>query len=579
MEGLPKIVAFIAVGAIIISINFWYVTALISSFSDSEIVFAPVTVIGLGASTPVADENLSRMLLQRIKQIEWGLDQSQAELQARGDSSNRNGENGGGGEDEDASSGIRPAVGIGGLLGPIKKAGLGARLFDPAKIDAKIGGVDVGGLLPRFQRWFVQDRIFELSITYLDAKTAIISGNADVLPFGDRRPFSLKVPDANTETIVDSMAHELLLRQFKKDNADFRTLNLEEFKTLIASISDIATINQRVIEREERLTDEYARVLASLESLSGKLSHWSELNYFIGSVAESAGESEKALTFYMRVKAANISPELAAELDDKIAEIERLTGKSIAASESEAFQRIEDEAKYATGILNELFGLKLKVPKVLPLERDYKNSYWDGKAIHAPSPVAEIPDIVYHEASWQFIQERLKGGFENLNGSIMQSYTDILTSVIRQRKRNQTAATAEWVIAEGSIAWLSGKLDKIKTDSRPLRSLKAPGTAYDDPVVGKDQQVSHIKNALPEKGTGGEYFVNSGIQNKAFYETSLRIGTDKAIRVWIESLGSYDKNTKLKNAAETTKETAQKLFGKNSKEATAVKDAWIVVGL
>ena len=58
--------------------------------------------------------------------------------------------------------------------------------------------------------------------------------------------------------------------------------------------------------------------------------------------------------------------------------------------------------------------------------------------------------------------------------------------------------------------------------------MKAPGTAYDNELLGKDPQPAHMSNfvELPdtEDGDNGGVHINSGIPNKAFYLAAVGIG-------------------------------------------------------
>ena len=202
-----------------------------------------------------------------------------------------------------------------------------------------------------------------------------------------------------------------------------------------------------------------------------------------------------------------------------------------------------------------------------------------GRVSTLPTPIKDIPDITYHEAAWPFVQQSWSFRYEDEQGALAQSYTDVLASVVKQRKLNQTAKTADWLIGEGAIAWLKDQPDLIKTDRRPLRSLKEPGTAYDDPVVGRDPQIAHFRDLVSSQNPGEGIHVNSGIPNKAFYETAVRLDTETAAQIWIESLARFDGKTNLRGAAKHIYETAREKFGNTSDEAKAVKAAWNVVGL
>jgi Zn-dependent metalloprotease len=47
--------------------------------------------------------------------------------------------------------------------------------------------------------------------------------------------------------------------------------------------------------------------------------------------------------------------------------------------------------------------------------------------------------------------------------------------------------------------------------------MKAPGTAYDDPTLGKDPQPAHMKNIYKGTADHGGVHINSGIPNHAFF--------------------------------------------------------------
>ena len=54
--------------------------------------------------------------------------------------------------------------------------------------------------------------------------------------------------------------------------------------------------------------------------------------------------------------------------------------------------------------------------------------------------------------------------------------------------------------------------------------MKAPGTAYDDPVLGKDPQPAHMDDFVETDQDNGGVHINSGIPNHAFYLAATAIG-------------------------------------------------------
>jgi Zn-dependent metalloprotease len=125
---------------------------------------------------------------------------------------------------------------------------------------------------------------------------------------------------------------------------------------------------------------------------------------------------------------------------------------------------------------------------------------------------------------------------------------------------------------------------KIAMDA--LRSLKAPGTAFDNDILGKDPQPDHMKKfvQLPntEEGDNGGVHINSGIPNKAFFLVATTIGGnawEAPGHIWYESLRASNPKTQFQDFADTTVSKAGELFGPRSMQQQAVVSAWDTVGI
>jgi Zn-dependent metalloprotease len=82
----------------------------------------------------------------------------------------------------------------------------------------------------------------------------------------------------------------------------------------------------------------------------------------------------------------------------------------------------------------------------------------------------------------------------------------------------------------------------------------------------------------------GGVHINSGIPNKAFYQTAVDMGGfawEKAGRIWYETLrdSGLRTNTGFKRFANLTVATATRLYGPESLEQTVVVNAWAMVGI
>jgi Zn-dependent metalloprotease len=247
-----------------------------------------------------------------------------------------------------------------------------------------------------------------------------------------------------------------------------------------------------------------------------------------------------------------------------------------------AFNKIKEDVAYATGFLNSLFGMNLAVPAVKPLSDKDRNAYWYRDTVNAPPSAQYLSDMTYSTTAYLFIEKVLGNmRYTAEAGAIDISYGDIYGSLIKQHKLGQTAEQADWLVSPGAIAWMKGENVATSSDKRGLRSLKKPGTAYDDPVLGKDIQVTHVRDLKPGDEPGGGAYKYSGIPSNAFYETAIKIGSPKAGVIWTEALKdpSLPKAMTFKHLAQITYDVAVKLHGNNSAESRAVKDAWNVVGI
>src|SRR5262249_43810037 len=134
---------------------------------------------------------------------------------------------------------------------------------------------------------------------------------------------------------------------------------------------------------------------------------------------------------------------------------------------------------------------------------------------------------------------------------------------------------ADWLIGAGLLT--------AKVNGKALRSLKDPGSAYDDPQLGKDPQPKHMRDYDDTTDDHGGVHINSGIPNYAFYLAATAIGGPswgKTGKIWYETLTKrLTPQSDFQAAADGTVSAAGDLFGANSAEQTAVSNAWKKVGI
>ena len=184
-------------------------------------------------------------------------------------------------------------------------------------------------------------------------------------------------------------------------------------------------------------------------------------------------------------------------------------------------------------------------------------------------------DVIGHELTHGVTQHTSNLNYSNQPGALNESFSDVFGSLVKQRQRGQAAADADWLIGEGLFT------SNVKGSA--LRSMKEPGTAYDDPVLGKDPQPGHIRDYVQTSEDNGGVHINSGIPNHAFYLTAVAIGGfawEKAGKIWyVAARDKFANNTDFQAAANLTYQVAGELYGASSPEQQAVQYGWDGVGI
>lgn len=230
----------------------------------------------------------------------------------------------------------------------------------------------------------------------------------------------------------------------------------------------------------------------------------------------------------------------------------------------------------------------LKLDSTVHYQKGYDNAFWDGKQMVYGDGDEDLPaaerlfnrftislDIIGHELTHGVTQYEANLAYWDQAGALNESMSDVFGSLVKQYQRRQTASQADWIIGEG--------LFTSNVKGVGIRSMKAPGTAYDDPILGKDPQPAHMRDYVRTVEDNGGVHINSGIPNRAFYITAIELGGnawEKAGRIWYKTLTEkLQERSTFQQACDLTYEAAGDLFGANSLEQQAVKKGWAEVGI
>jgi Zn-dependent metalloprotease len=210
----------------------------------------------------------------------------------------------------------------------------------------------------------------------------------------------------------------------------------------------------------------------------------------------------------------------------------------------------------------------------------YDNAFWDREQFAFGDGdgiifdhFADSLDVVAHELTHAVTQYTAGLRYTKQSGGLNESMSDVFAAMVEQWHFGQTTAEADWLVGQN--------LFTLTTKGSALRNIARPGTAFDDPLIGRDAQISHFRDYNDRLGV----HTTSGIPNRAFYLSAVGLGGnswERAGPIWyatltdprIKQLGGV---VTFKQWADVTVDHANRLFGVPA--SIIVRNAWVSVGV
>jgi hypothetical protein len=258
-------------------------------------------------------------------------------------------------------------------------------------------------------------------------------------------------------------------------------------------------------------------------------------------------------------------------------------------SSDQAVNQAYDGLGQTWRLYDEVFGRDSIDGNGLPLvatvhyDRQYDNAFWNGSQMVFGDGDGIIflgftrsLDVIGHELTHGVTESTAALTYNAQPGALNESVSDVFGSLVKQRALGQTADQADWLIGADLLA--------PDVQGVALRSMKAPGTAYDDPRLGKDPQPADMSGYVQTSDDNGGVHLNSGIPNRAFYLVASAIGGhawEAPGQIWYDVLtgSAIRPDCDFATFARLTVEAATARFGDGSTQAAAVQEAWATVGV
>ncbi|WP_250673879.1 M4 family metallopeptidase [Paraclostridium ghonii] len=187
------------------------------------------------------------------------------------------------------------------------------------------------------------------------------------------------------------------------------------------------------------------------------------------------------------------------------------------------------------------------------------NAYWNGVEMSygdgdqkTENAFTAANDVVAHEITHGVTSSSADLVYSKQPGALNESFSDVFGYFV------------------DSEDWLMGE-DLYKAPGEAIRDLQDP-TKYDQPAHMKDYKNYSLRN------DNGGVHTNSGIPNKAAYNTITKIGKEKAEKIYYRALTQYlTPKSQFADAKKSLIQSAKDLYG--DKVANDVKTAWDEVGV
>jgi Zn-dependent metalloprotease len=231
---------------------------------------------------------------------------------------------------------------------------------------------------------------------------------------------------------------------------------------------------------------------------------------------------------------------------------------------------------------NSIDGHGLRLDSTVHFGKNFDNAMWNGSQMIYGDGDRKLfnrftaaLDVIGHELTHGVTQFSSSLGYQGQTGALNEHLSDAFGIMIKQYTLGLKANESDWLIGVGLLG--------PNVQGKAVRSMAAPGTAYDDPVLGRDPQPDHMDRYDTTADDHGGIHVNSGIPNHAFYLAAIEIGGETCRvlgRIWYQTLTTrLSPTAQFHDFAAATVAVAGEEYGPGGLIQQIVMKAWADVGI
>jgi Zn-dependent metalloprotease len=158
----------------------------------------------------------------------------------------------------------------------------------------------------------------------------------------------------------------------------------------------------------------------------------------------------------------------------------------------------------------------------------YNNAFWNSAEMVTGDGDGtlfrsfNLLNVWAHEMTHGVTEYAVPGGVDyyGQSGAANESFSDIGGANVESWKMGVKAKDYHWIVGKG--IWMPAPAGS-KGVRDGLRHMLRPGTAYNDPKLGKDRQPGHMKDYVKTSSDNGGVHTNSGIMNRFYAEFAISL--------------------------------------------------------